>query len=142
MDELGQGFFLLDALSPYSGAVWQRPNVPALDGRGEIRAFMAERNNLERVQRHVNGAVQVIVHDENNASIRSQCTVFSHNRATELPAPLTGTKMVVEYQDRAVRTDTGFKFKRRDTLVVFSDAETKAAFADLAEKLRAASETR
>jgi hypothetical protein len=121
-------------------AVWQRPNVPALDGRGEIQAFMAERNDVDRVQRHVNGAVQVIVHDENRASIRSQCIVFSHNAACPLPAPLERARMVVEYEDEAVRTDEGFKFKRRDTVVVFTDSESKAAYADLAEKLRASAD--
>lgn len=118
-------------------AVWQRPNVPPLRGRAEIRAFMARRNALARVQRHVNGAVRVVVRDADHAAIRSQCIVFSHAATAELPAPLDAVRMVVEYADQAVRTERGFRFQRRDTTVVFSDAQSRTAFAALADELNA-----
>lgn len=101
-------------------AVWQRPNVPALHGHAQIRAFMAGQP-AERTLRHVNGLCLVeLAEDGGSARAISQTTVYETLGHTTVPAPLAGPAMVVEYRDRMVRLDDGWRFARRDTTVVFA----------------------
>jgi ketosteroid isomerase-like protein len=101
-------------------AVWQRPNVPALNGHAEIRAFMLDQPS-GRTIRHVNGLCMVTVADDGqSATSISQTTVYDTPACTTIPAPLRGPDMVVEYRDRLVCGDGAWTFARRDTTVIFS----------------------
>jgi uncharacterized protein (TIGR02246 family) len=99
-------------------AVWQRPAVPPMNGRREIRAFMESRP-AERVLRHVNGAVLIDVHDVASASGWSQTTVYDVRGRQTLPAIGTLPDRVVEYRDRFRKVGDLWLFARRDTAVVF-----------------------
>jgi uncharacterized protein (TIGR02246 family) len=101
-------------------AVWQRPGVPALNGRSEIRAFMAGLPT-DRTVRHVNGLCLVTLDESGtSASAVSQTTVYDTPGGGDLPVPIGGVDMVVEYRDRIVECDGQWMFARRDTTVVFS----------------------
>lgn len=100
-------------------AVWQRPNVPPLEGQTQIRAFM-ESQPTERVLRHINGHVLVWVETIDSARGLSTTTVYDTPGIHDYPAPLTSPDMVVEYRDRYVRLPEGWRIARRDTTVVFS----------------------
>lgn len=101
-------------------AVWQRPDVPALNGLAEIRAFM-EGQPSERTLRHVNGLCMVTVDESGEtASAVSQTTVYETPVRGDCPVPLRGAHMIVEYRDRIVRVEGDWLFSRRDTTVVFS----------------------
>jgi len=105
-------------------AVWQRPGVPALNGHAEIRAFM-EGQPRERTLRHVNGLCMVSIDQSGDAaSSISQTTFYDTPARGDLPVPLTGVDMVVEYRDRIVKLDGEWFFARRDTTVIFSAAMT------------------
>lgn len=101
-------------------AVWQRPHVQALHGRDAIRAFMASQPTA-RTLRHVNGlCVVTVAEDGDTATSISQTTVYDTPKVGDLPVPLGGVDMVVEYRDRLVRVGDEWLFARRDTTVVFS----------------------
>ena len=99
-------------------AVWQRPGQPPLRGRPEIRSFM-EAQPVDRVIRHVNGAVRVEVLDAEHTRAWSQTTVYDTTGTTEIPAQLLGPDMIVEYRDEHVLDDGVWRIGRRDTTVVF-----------------------
>jgi uncharacterized protein (TIGR02246 family) len=98
--------------------VWQRPGQAPLRGRQEIRAFM-ESQPVDRVLRHVNGGVLVEVLDAERARVWSQTTVYDTGGTTEVPAPLLGPDMVVEYRDEHILRNGDWRIARRDTTVVF-----------------------
>jgi len=98
--------------------VWLRPGEIPMNSRAEIRAFM-ETQPVERVLRHVNGAVHVEVVDADHARAWSQTTVYETSGTTRIPAPLAGPAMVVEYSDEHVRRNGVWMIARRDTTVVF-----------------------
>ena len=100
-------------------AVWQRPAVPAMNGHGEIRAFM-ESQPKGRVLRHVNGHAIITVKGPDSASGISTTTVYDWIADHPLPAPLSKPDMVVEYFDQYVKTPEGWRIARRDTFQVFS----------------------
>lgn len=100
-------------------AVWQRPGVPALNGQAEIRAFMAQRPT-GRTLRHVNGGCLVTVHGADAASAQSQTIVYEIRGYTDLPAPLDGPDLIVEYADQVRRVDGAWRLARRDTTVTFA----------------------
>ena len=103
-------------------ATWQRPGNPPLVGHDAIRAFMASQPRpAERVLRHVNGGVLVDVVDPDTAAVWSHTTVYE-GPPGELPVVVEGPDMVVEYVDRMVRGDDGWRIARRDTTVVFRRA--------------------
>ena len=102
-------------------ATWQRPDHPPLEGHHAIRAFMESRPS-RRTLRHVNGAALVEVIDENTATAWSQTTVYETPGRHELPAPLAGPAMLVEYRDRLRRVEDRWRIARRDTTVVFKAA--------------------
>lgn len=109
-------------------AVWQRPGVPALHGHAEIRAFMESQPSANRVLRHVNGLCLVTVaEDGQSARSISQTTVYDVMWSGNLPAPLPGPDMVVEYRDHMVKHDGAWRIARRDTTQVFSIAANGAA---------------
>lgn len=106
-------------------AVWQRPHVPAMNGHGDIRAFM-EGQNRDRTLRHVNGLCMVTVADDGqSATAISQTTVFDTPSdgpppgVAGLPVKLIEPDMVVEYRDKIVLRDGEWRFARRDTTQVF-----------------------
>lgn len=102
---------------------WQRPGQPALIGRPAIRAFMAARPT-NRVLRHVSGGARIRIEDEDHAYAISQTLVYECIEADNLPAPMTGPHMIVEYRDWFERTDDGWRIAQRDTLIVFRQAAT------------------
>lgn len=100
-------------------AVWQRPAVAPMAGHAQIRAFMdSQPPPAERVMRHVQGGIVVDVIDEDHARVSSQTTVYSAPPGP-LPVPIALPDMVVEYEDKMVRTPEGWRIRRRDTTVVF-----------------------
>jgi uncharacterized protein (TIGR02246 family) len=102
-------------------AVWQRPNVPPLNGHDEIRGFMNGQPSAGRTLRHVNGLCMVTLADDGlSATSISQTTVYDTARSGPLPVPLAGPDLVVEYRDMLIRQDGAWRFARRDTTVVFS----------------------
>jgi uncharacterized protein (TIGR02246 family) len=104
------------------GAVWQRPGQPPLQSRGEIRSFM-ETQPVDRVLRHVNGGVRVEVLDPQHTQVWSQTTVYDTPGTTEIPAPLLGPDMIVEYLDDQILCDGEWLIARRNTTVVFRRQE-------------------
>jgi uncharacterized protein (TIGR02246 family) len=98
--------------------IWQRPGQAPLRGRQEIRAFM-ESQPVDRVLRHVNGGVRVEVLDAERTRVWSQTTVYDTAGTTEVPAPLLGPDMVVEYRDEHILRNGEWRIARRDTTVVF-----------------------
>ena len=101
-------------------AVWQRPKVPALHGHDSIRAFM-QTQPTARTLRHVNGLCMVTIADDGaTATSISQTTVYDTAKVGDLPVPVMGVDMVVEYRDVLVRIEADWRFARRDTTVVFS----------------------
>lgn len=104
--------------------LWQRPGQPALVGRPAIRAFMASRPT-DRVLRHVNGGARIRIQDEDHAYAISQTAVYECARASELPAPMTGPHMIVEYRDWFERRADGWRIAQRDTLIVFRQVEAR-----------------
>ena len=104
---------------------WQRPGQPLLRGHDEIRALMASQPQPphERTVRHVNGGILVEVRDEATTTAWSQTTVYEGPPVDRLPAPVAGPDLVVEYRDRIVRTELGWRLARRDTEVVFRAPE-------------------
>ncbi len=74
---------------------------------------------VDRVLRHVNGGVRVEVLDAERTRVWSQTTVYDTAGTTEIPAPLFGPDMVVEYRDEHILRDGEWRIARRDTTVVF-----------------------
>jgi hypothetical protein len=99
-------------------AVWYRPASGEMHGHSAIRAFMESQASVDRVLRHVNGAVHIEAADETHATGWSQTTVYE-SPAGPLPARLSGPDMVVEYRDRYVRVGGDWHIERRDTTIVF-----------------------
>jgi limonene-1,2-epoxide hydrolase len=99
-------------------AIWQRPGQPPLRGHSEIRGFM-EAQPVDRVLRHVNGGVRVEVLGAERTRVWSQTTVYDTLGTTQIPAPLAGPDMIVEYRDEHVLFNGDWRIARRDTTVVF-----------------------
>jgi uncharacterized protein (TIGR02246 family) len=105
-----------------SDGEWHRPGGHSMRGHDEIRAYIdyALPDPRERTLRHVNGANLIDVVDADSATSWSQTTVYDSPHSGELPAPLTGPDMVVEYRDHLVRRGLHWYIARRDTTVVFA----------------------
>ncbi len=101
---------------------WNRPGGHSMRGHDEIRAFIdhALPDPTEATLRHVNGAAVIDIAGADTATSWSQTTVYETPRGGDLPVPLTGPDMVVEYRDRLVRRHHGWLIARRDTTVVFA----------------------
>jgi uncharacterized protein (TIGR02246 family) len=101
---------------------WHRPGGHSMRGQDEIREYIdyALADPKERTLRHVNGANVIEIIDADTATSWSQTTVYDTPRGGELPVPLTGPDMVVEYRDRLVRVTGQWYIDRRDTTVVLA----------------------
>jgi ketosteroid isomerase-like protein len=98
---------------------WQRPKVPLLSGRREIRAFMeAQPTPADRILRHIQAGVLVTMVSDDEAAVRSQSFVYE-SPSGELPTMVTTPSMIVEYRDRMTRDGADWRIARRDTTVVF-----------------------
>ena len=100
-------------------AVWQRPEKPPMNGHGEIRAFM-ETVPTDRVMRHINGHALITADSESTAHGISTTTVYTTRGTRDIPAPIEGVEMIVEYRDQFEKTPAGWLIARRDTTVVFA----------------------
>lgn len=104
--------------------IWRRPSGHTMTGRQAMYDFLDAfpKPGPDRTVRHVNGGVQVTVVDRDNTIVWSQTTVYDGPGpgAGTLPAPMDGPDLIVEYDDKMVRTDKGWKIKERVTTVVFA----------------------
>lgn len=100
-------------------AVWQRPHVPPLRGRDEIREFMSRRP-ATRTIRHVTGGVLVELDGPDSARVRSQTLEFTGPAVEYLPVASTGLSRMVEYRDRVARLGDTWHFIERVTSVTFA----------------------
>ena len=91
-------------------------------GQEEIRAFLSERQLIERRQsRHL--CTNILIHiDGDQATSRCYLLNFRHDSQTgvaESPAPSGLPKFIGEYHDHFLRTDQGWKFASRRFEVAF-----------------------
>jgi ketosteroid isomerase-like protein len=104
-------------------AVWKRPRRDPLVGHTAIRHFMQTEGFAgNRVVRHVNGHGVISFTGPDAATGTTTTLVFDLPDTGELPITMTGPKMMVEYRDRLIRTEAGWKIAERDTTVVFASA--------------------
>ncbi len=91
--------------------VWKRQGKE-LEGQAAIMTAMQARGEF-LVIRHVVTNIQIIVEDENNASSAEYVTIYRFDSEEKLdgPAPLDGPGVIFLYQDKLVRTDSGWKIK-------------------------------
>lgn len=91
-----------------------------LAGREVIRATLKARP-ATMLSRHMCANLAIDVIDENNARGVVSFTVYLHNFAEgqQGPAPLRDPEAIGEYHDLYVRTDEGWRIKRRNTTVAF-----------------------
>lgn len=102
-------------------AVLVRPNGDTLRGRDAILAAYRQRDPA-RLTRHVIGSHAVELVDACTA--RSRCYVIvwgGHADDTPTPQgrPADATQMVGEFADELVRTDAGWRIRRRDASFAF-----------------------
>ena len=91
------------------------------EGQGAIRAAMAKRPDQLR-SRHVLTNIFIDVLGADEARGISYLTLYRHIGEESLegaPVPLVGPVAVGHYEDRFVRTATGWKFKRRKLHLAF-----------------------
>ena len=101
-------------------AEWQRPApLPLLRGHAEFRQYLDSRDT-SILLRHVPSNVQVDVIDADNAKGISYVTAYRCPNYKGGVAPMEGPFIMVEYRDRFVRTPSGWRIGRRNTVVVFA----------------------
>jgi SnoaL-like domain len=90
-------------------------------GRDAVRAvFQGRQARAGRLSRHVCCNLLVEVQDETHASGVNYLTLYRHDgEGAPGPAPLTGPAIVGEYRDDYVRTEDGWRFAKRDLVIVF-----------------------
>lgn len=104
--------------------VWAAPGS-TLTGRAEIaRGFGARQANTRRMSRHVCSNLLIDVLDHDNATGVVYLTLYRHDgEAGRRVSPSSVPDIVGEYRDTFVRTEQGWKFKRREIGVSFSAAQ-------------------
>jgi hypothetical protein len=100
--------------------VWTAPGN-TMTGRAELeRGFAARQRNTRRMSRHTCMNLLVDVIDENTAKGVVYLVLFRHDgeegRAT---SPVGPPALIGEYRDEFVRTDDGWRFKRRELAASF-----------------------
>ena len=97
-------------------AMWERPGM-ALNGPGEIRAFIAGQFSQARHVRHLNGHCVVDVIDADTGLVRSATTVYemadTGEGVTNLPPPA----LIAEYETTMVRRGEAWKIHRHKAVV-------------------------
>jgi hypothetical protein len=95
-----------------------------MNGRGAIaKGFSRRQGNAARMSRHVCNNLLVNVIDENNATGVVYLTLFRHDgEPGRTVSPSDVPDIIGEYRDTFVRTDDGWRFKRREIHVSFSKA--------------------
>lgn len=96
-----------------------------LDGRDAIRASLRHRRDELR-SRHVMTNVFIDVISDTQARGIAYLTLYRHVGAASLrpgPAPLAGPAAVGHYEDRFVKTHTGWRFASRRLHLAFHDPE-------------------
>ena len=92
-----------------------------LQGKAAIRASLAKRPDELR-SRHVLTNIFIDAQDANTARGISYLSLYRHVGAESLaagPAPLNGPAAIGHYEDRFVRTPSGWRFARRKLHLAF-----------------------
>ena len=99
--------------------VWHRLGE-ALAGHEMLRTAM-EARPVEALSRHVVTNVLVTVIDADHADVISYKSIYRHEEGEMLakPVPLNGPKWVSVYTDEMVRTDDGWRIKRKEGTTLF-----------------------
>lgn len=104
--------------------VWSSPEK-TMAGRAEIaRGFAARERNVGRMSRHICNNLLLDIQNDNAVQGVVCLTLYRHDgEVGRRTSPLTGPALVGEYRDRFVRTEAGWRFERRETIVSFVAAE-------------------
>ena len=80
-----------------------------------------EARPVEALSRHVVTNVLVTVIDADHADVISYKSIYRHEEGEMLdkPVPLNGPKWVSVYADEMVRTDDGWRIKRKEGTTLF-----------------------
>jgi hypothetical protein len=100
--------------------VWTAPEN-TMTGRAELeRGFASRQRNTRRMSRHTCLNLLVDVIDENTAKGVVYLVLFRHDgEAGRATSPVGSPAMIGEYRDEFVRTDAGWRFKRRELVASF-----------------------
>lgn len=114
----GQAAKVADLFS--EDAVWTSA-TSTMTGRAKIlRGFEARQAKVERMSRHVCTTMLITVIDAANAEGVCYLTLYRHDgdpdRAT---SPVQAPAIVGEYRDQFVRTEAGWRFRRRELVSAF-----------------------
>jgi ketosteroid isomerase-like protein len=100
--------------------VWSAGGAQTI-GREALRAqFQRRQDRTERTSRHVCCNLLLDVHDQDHASGVVYLTLYRHDATPGADiSPLSGPAMVGEYRDAFERTPDGWRFARRELVIVF-----------------------